>query len=83
MTRNTSSFKTALFATVVAGLPLASFADPATTYQELCADCHAENRLGAQGPAHVIDILRQDLLANMGQMGIASLDQVPQGQLCD
>lgn len=39
--------------------------------------------LGAQGPAHVIDILRQDLLANMGQMGIASLDEVPQGQLCD
>ncbi|MEM1004405.1 MAG: alpha-hydroxy acid oxidase [Pseudomonadota bacterium] len=36
--------------------------------------------LGASGPSHVIDILRQDLHANMGQMGIASLDQVPQGQ---
>ncbi|MDX1743076.1 MAG: alpha-hydroxy acid oxidase [Ruegeria sp.] len=32
--------------------------------------------LGARGPAHVIDILRQDLLANMGQMGLAQLDQI-------
>lgn len=31
--------------------------------------------LGAKGPAHVIDILRQDLHANMGQMGLADLCQ--------
>ncbi|WP_299885683.1 alpha-hydroxy acid oxidase [uncultured Ruegeria sp.] len=36
--------------------------------------------LGARGPAHVIDILRQDMLANMGQMGIATLAQFPSGQ---
>ncbi|WP_299079761.1 alpha-hydroxy acid oxidase [uncultured Ruegeria sp.] len=36
--------------------------------------------LGARGPAHVIDILRQDMLANMGQMGIATLAQFPPGQ---
>ncbi|WP_120636000.1 alpha-hydroxy acid oxidase [Ruegeria sp. EL01] len=36
--------------------------------------------LGARGPAHVIDILRQDMLANMGQMGIATLAQFPLGQ---
>ncbi|WP_170360295.1 alpha-hydroxy acid oxidase [Ruegeria arenilitoris] len=32
--------------------------------------------LGSRGPAHVIDILRQDMLANMGQMGLAKLDQL-------
>ncbi|KUJ79386.1 alpha-hydroxy acid oxidase [Ruegeria profundi] len=32
--------------------------------------------LGARGPAHVIDILLQDLHANMGQMGVAQLDQI-------
>ena len=32
--------------------------------------------LGASGPAHVIDILRQDLIANMGQMGLANLQEV-------
>ena len=31
--------------------------------------------LGAKGPAHVIDILRKDLHANMGQMGLADLCQ--------
>ncbi len=34
--------------------------------------------LGPRGPAHVIDVLRQDMLANMGQMGIATLAQLPQ-----
>ncbi|MGI9368462.1 MAG: alpha-hydroxy acid oxidase [Ruegeria sp.] len=33
--------------------------------------------LGARGPAHVIDILRQDMQANMGQMGAATLAQLP------
>ncbi|NOD74725.1 MULTISPECIES: alpha-hydroxy acid oxidase [unclassified Ruegeria] len=32
--------------------------------------------LGARGPAHVIDILQQDLHANMGQMGLANLSQI-------
>ncbi|MCA0928966.1 alpha-hydroxy acid oxidase [Ruegeria profundi] len=32
--------------------------------------------LGARGPAHVIDILRQDMQANMGQMGLAQLNQI-------
>ena len=33
--------------------------------------------LGARGPAHVIDILAQDMTANMGQMGAADLDHLP------
>ncbi len=33
--------------------------------------------LGAKGPAHVIDILRQDMLANMGQMGLSNLQEIP------
>ncbi len=32
--------------------------------------------LGSRGPTHVIDILKQDLLANMGQMGLARVDQI-------
>ncbi len=32
--------------------------------------------LGPKGPAHVIDLLRQDILANMGQMGLADLTQI-------
>ncbi len=32
--------------------------------------------LGPKGPAHVIDLLRQDMLANMGQMGLADLTQI-------
>ena len=32
--------------------------------------------LGERGPAHVNDILRQDLKANMGQLGLASLQNV-------
>ncbi|WP_170758748.1 alpha-hydroxy acid oxidase [Ruegeria lacuscaerulensis] len=33
--------------------------------------------LGAQGPAHVIDILRQDIIANMGQLGLPNLQNIP------
>ncbi len=33
--------------------------------------------LGARGPAHVIDILRQDMIANMGQMGLSNLQKIP------
>jgi L-lactate dehydrogenase (cytochrome) len=33
--------------------------------------------LGNTGPAHVIDILAQDMTANMGQMGAADLDNLP------
>lgn len=33
--------------------------------------------LGAKGPAHVIDILRQDMHANMGQLGAESLNHLP------
>lgn len=32
--------------------------------------------LGPNGPAHVIDILRQDMLANMGQLGVESLEKI-------
>ncbi len=33
--------------------------------------------LGQAGPVHVIDILRQDMHANMGQMGAATLAELP------
>ncbi|WP_170331597.1 alpha-hydroxy acid oxidase [Ruegeria arenilitoris] len=33
--------------------------------------------LGTRGPAHVIDILRQDMIANMGQMGLPNLQEIP------
>ncbi|WP_170368136.1 alpha-hydroxy acid oxidase [Ruegeria arenilitoris] len=33
--------------------------------------------LGVRGPAHVIDMLRQDMLANMGQLGAATLKDLP------
>ncbi len=33
--------------------------------------------LGAQGPAHVLDILRQDMISNMGQIGARSLAKLP------
>ena len=29
--------------------------------------------LGAVGPAHLLDILRQDMIANMGQLGAKTL----------
>jgi L-lactate dehydrogenase (cytochrome) len=32
--------------------------------------------LGAKGPAHLADILREDLKANMGQLGLSRLNQV-------
>ncbi len=32
--------------------------------------------LGPKGPSHVIDLLRQDMLANMGQMGLADLQHI-------
>ena len=32
--------------------------------------------LGAQGPAHVLDILRQDMIANMGQLGTKTLNDL-------
>ncbi|ATF19016.1 alpha-hydroxy acid oxidase [Phaeobacter gallaeciensis] len=34
--------------------------------------------LGPRGPAHLIDILRKDLEANMGQLGIPDLTNLPQ-----
>lgn len=33
--------------------------------------------LGAKGPAHLIDILRQDLMSNMGQLGAKNLASLP------
>ncbi|WP_174843490.1 alpha-hydroxy acid oxidase [Thalassococcus sp. S3] len=33
--------------------------------------------LGDQGPAHLIDMLSQDLMANMGQIGAATLSDLP------
>jgi len=38
---------------------------------------YALGALGAQGPAHLVDMLRADLIANMGQLGIASLKDAP------
>jgi L-lactate dehydrogenase (cytochrome) len=38
---------------------------------------YALGALGAAGPAHLVDILRADLVANMGQLGIAALKQAP------
>ncbi|MGX9351533.1 alpha-hydroxy acid oxidase [Shimia sp. W99] len=32
--------------------------------------------LGAKGPDHLVDILQKDLIANMGQMGLETLDTV-------
>lgn len=34
--------------------------------------------LGARGPAHLIDVLQRDLLSNMGQLGVATLDELRQ-----
>ncbi|MBA85144.1 MAG: alpha-hydroxy-acid oxidizing enzyme [Rhodobacteraceae bacterium] len=33
--------------------------------------------LGARGPAHLVDMLRKDLLANMGQLGARRLSDLP------
>ncbi len=33
--------------------------------------------LGSKGPAHLVDILKQDLKANMGQLGLDTLTEVP------
>ncbi|MCP4825226.1 MAG: alpha-hydroxy-acid oxidizing protein [Shimia sp.] len=33
--------------------------------------------LGQKGPAHLVDILKQDLKANMGQLGLADVTEVP------
>lgn len=38
---------------------------------------YALGALGAAGPAHLTDILRRDILANMGQLGAASLGDLP------
>lgn len=38
---------------------------------------YALGALGAKGPAHLADILRKDLIANMGQLGTADLAAVP------
>ena len=34
--------------------------------------------LGSTGPAHLVDILRNDLRANMGQLGAKDLAHLPQ-----
>jgi L-lactate dehydrogenase (cytochrome) len=36
---------------------------------------YALGALGADGPAHLVDILRADLIANMGQLGLRSLSE--------
>ena len=38
---------------------------------------YALGALGADGPAHMINCLRQDLIANMGQLGLLHLHNVP------
>lgn len=42
---------------------------------------YALGALGAKGPDHLVDLLRRDLLANMGQMGAKTLTDLPQRQL--
>jgi L-lactate dehydrogenase (cytochrome) len=37
---------------------------------------YALGALGKQGPAHLVDLLRRDLLANMGQLGASKLSDV-------
>lgn len=39
---------------------------------------YALGALGDAGPAHLIDMLEQDLIANMGQLGARSLVDIPQ-----
>lgn len=39
--------------------------------------------LGPDGPAHLIDILKKDLIANMGQLGAADLKSLPPAFLLD
>jgi len=34
--------------------------------------------LGPDGPAHLIEVLKRDLLSNMGQMGLSDLNDLPQ-----
>ena len=38
---------------------------------------YALGALGAEGPAHLIDMLRLDLISNMGQLGAETLSDVP------
>lgn len=57
MTRNTSFSKAALLTATLTALPLLAAADAAQDYQDYCAECHAENRLGAQGPALIPETL--------------------------
>ena len=57
MTRNTSFSKALALTAALIALPFVASADPAQDYQDYCADCHAENRLGAQGPALIPETL--------------------------
>lgn len=38
---------------------------------------YALGALGAKGPDHLVDMLRRDLVANLGQMGVARLSGLP------
>ncbi len=38
---------------------------------------YALGALGPKGPAHLLDILKEDLVSNMGQLGIRDLESVP------
>ena len=55
MTRNRLSCSLAAFALLTG----AAFADPATTYADLCASCHGESRLGGTGPALIPQTLKR------------------------
>jgi L-lactate dehydrogenase (cytochrome) len=39
---------------------------------------YALGALGPQGPTHLTEILRRDLLANLGQLGVKTLSQLPE-----
>ncbi|MDU8927194.1 cytochrome D1 domain-containing protein [Alisedimentitalea sp. MJ-SS2] len=57
MTRNTSSSKLAFALTIALAAP--ALADPVTDYQEFCAECHADHRLGGTGPALIPQTLKR------------------------
>ncbi len=62
MTRNINSSRKRTLAGLIAALFIApglAGADPAAVYQEHCADCHGEGRLGGIGPALIPETLQR------------------------
>ncbi len=62
MTRNINSSRNRTLAGLIAALfivPGLAGADPAAVYQEHCAECHGEGRLGGIGPALIPETLKR------------------------